>query len=118
MTVNAWTFWDLPGWREDDRLRSFYKHAFHPEVAYELDRYKAGANDGSEYSVRLRKSLEYLLEQQPATTKNWLALSGTQFYDEGELYGFLLQLYEYFYGSREHRPLPPDPSTWPNVVDE
>jgi hypothetical protein len=116
--VNSWTFWDVPGWREDVRLQSFYKNAFGPVAAFELAAYKGGATEGSAYADRLRRSLEYLLEQQPASIEQWLSLSGFQFFSEGELYGFLLEVYNYFYGDQDHPPVPPHPDRRPPSDDD
>ncbi|MFJ1753661.1 hypothetical protein [Kitasatospora sp. NPDC088134] len=115
--MSRWTFWDLPGWHEDERLRSFYKHAFSPFAYYEMDRYKGGATEGSAYSERLRVSMEHLLEHRPATIDNWLALSGTQYYSEDELYGYLAEVYAYFFEGVEHQPMPPDPERLPPSDD-
>ncbi|MYT30818.1 MULTISPECIES: hypothetical protein [unclassified Streptomyces] len=108
VTAVRWTAWQIPGWREDERLRTFYKNAFHPELINDIDGWKGGATDGSEHARRLRASLEYLLEQQPADVGTWQSMTRYAFHSEGELYGYLLALYEFFYGDRREPPVAPD----------
>ncbi|MFB7662637.1 hypothetical protein ACFC1R_01640 [Kitasatospora sp. NPDC056138] len=108
-----WSFWDVPGWQQDERIRRFYRSCFGLEMIHEIDEFKAYAADGSEFAHRVQVSLEYLLEQQPASTKDWLGLTGFQFFSEGELYGYLLDVYDYFYGNRVDPPTVPDPDRHP-----
>ncbi|PBC83395.1 hypothetical protein SAMN05428945_1965 [Streptomyces sp. 2224.1] len=103
----------MPGWGEDERLRRFYESCFRGDTIHEIGEFKPYASDGSEFAHRLQVSLEYLLEQQPASTKDWLGLTGFQFFSEGELYGFLLDVYHYFYGDRAEPPSAPDPDRPP-----
>ncbi|MFE7785243.1 hypothetical protein [Streptomyces nigrescens] len=102
-----WSFWQIPAWREDERLRRFYRHCFGLEAIHEIGACKSYAADGSPFAHRLRGSLEYLLEQQPASTKDWLSLTGFQFFSERDLYGYLLGVYEYFYRDRKEPPVAP-----------
>ncbi|MGY4967966.1 hypothetical protein [Streptomyces sp. NEAU-S7GS2] len=53
------------------------------------------------------------MEQQPASTKDWLSLTGFQFFSERDLYGYLLGVYEYFYRDRKEPPVAPDPEAPP-----
>ncbi|WP_143052979.1 hypothetical protein [Streptomyces sp. 2112.3] len=108
-----WSFRQVPGWGEDERLRRFYESCFRGDTIHEIGEFKPYASDGSEFAHRLQVSLEYLLEQQPASTKDWLSLTGFQFFSEGELYGFLLDVYHYFYGDRAEPPSAPDPDRPP-----
>lgn len=105
----SWTAWDIPGWHDDPRLQEFYKNAFHPELIDDIAVYKAPATDNSEYARRLRASLEYLLDQRPASIKEWWSLTRYAFQSEDELYGYLQELHEYFYGGRAEAPIAPAP---------
>lgn len=105
----GWTAWEIPGWHDDERLREFYKNAFHPELIDDIEMYRDGARDGSPYAARLRASLEYLLEQRPASVKEWWSLSRYAFQSEDELYGFLADVHAYFYGDRVEPPIAPAP---------
>ena len=105
----SWTAWDIPGWHDDPRLREFYKNAFHPELIDDIGVYKAEATDGGEYARRLRVSLEYLLDRRPASIKEWWSLTRYAFQSEDELYGYLQELHDYFYGSRGEAPIAPAP---------
>ncbi|KPC62906.1 hypothetical protein ADL29_16980 [Streptomyces chattanoogensis] len=104
-----WTAWRIPGWKDDERLRDFYQWAFLPDLIDDMAGRKAYVNDGSEHAQRLRTSLEYLLEQQPADADTWYSITGYSFSSEGELYGYLLEVYDYFYGTRAEPPFAPAP---------
>ncbi|MFJ9693094.1 hypothetical protein [Kitasatospora sp. NPDC101183] len=107
----------MPGWSEDERLQRFYRHYFRHDTMDEIGEFKPWATDGSEFAQRLRASLEHLLEERPASTTDWVRATGIQFYTEAELYGFLGDVYNYFYGSREEPPVPPDPERGPPSDD-
>ncbi|AZS72756.1 hypothetical protein DDE74_18915 [Streptomyces lydicus] len=109
MASMRWTAWQIPGWRDDAWLREFYRNAFHPELIDDIAGWKPNATGDSEHARRLRASLEYLLEQQPADIDTWANITDYYFPSEGELYGFLLQVYDYFYGDREEEPYTPGP---------
>ncbi|WP_371494436.1 hypothetical protein OG871_04965 [Kitasatospora sp. NBC_00374] len=106
-----WSAWDIPGWREDSRLRTFYGYFLHPNVGIDLTREKHAPARDPAYARRLRASLEYLLEQQPATLEAWHSLTrcDIHFRSEGELYGYLLDLHSYLFGDRPTPPDEPDP---------
>ncbi|MFJ9611928.1 hypothetical protein ACIRS1_36910 [Kitasatospora sp. NPDC101176] len=110
-TPALWSARDIPGWREDGRLRGFYTWFLHPNVGIDLVEEKRSLLRDRAYARRLRTSLEYLLEQQPATLGTWHAITGydIHFYGEGELYGFLLDLHAFFFGDRPGPPEDPDP---------
>ncbi|MFE1322451.1 hypothetical protein [Kitasatospora phosalacinea] len=105
----GWTAWENPGWREDERLR-----AFHPELVDDLAMHRDAARDGSPYAVRLRTSLEHLLEQRPASVGERWSLTRYAFRSEDELYGFLADVHAHFYGDRVEPPIahgaPPAPA--------
>ncbi|QKW20691.1 hypothetical protein HUT16_17880 [Kitasatospora sp. NA04385] len=75
----------------------------------DIEMYRDGARDGSPYAARLRASLEYLLEQRPASVKEWWSLSRYAFQSEDELYEFLADVHAYFYGDRVEPPIAPAP---------
>ncbi|MFC8721351.1 hypothetical protein [Kitasatospora sp. NPDC057198] len=104
-----WSFRQVPGWSEDERLRRFYRACFRVDTVHGIGDFKPAATDGSAFADRLRESLRYLLERQPASTGDWLSLTGFQFADEGALYGFLLGVHDHFYGPRPDPPQVPDP---------
>ncbi|MEV7186461.1 hypothetical protein [Kitasatospora sp. NPDC093102] len=104
-----WTVWEIPGWHEDERLREFYKNAFHPELIDDIAVYRESARDGSPHAGRLRASLEYLLDERPASTREWRSLTRYSFQSEEELYGFLADVRAYFYGERVEPPIAPAP---------
>ncbi|MFE7785241.1 hypothetical protein ACFU5I_29835 [Streptomyces libani] len=109
MASMRWTAWQIPGWRDDSWLREFYRNAFHPELIDDIAGWKPNVTGNNEHARRLRASLEYLLEQQPADIDTWANITDYYFPSEGELYGFLLQVYDYFYGDREEEPYTPGP---------
>ncbi|MEV4559920.1 hypothetical protein AB0K51_23415 [Kitasatospora sp. NPDC049285] len=113
-----WSFREVPGWSDDERLRRFYGSCFRIDTVDEIGEFKPFATDGSEFAGRLRESLEYLLEQRPASTRDWLGLTGFQFFTENELYGFLQDVYDYFYGVRSDPPVAPDPDRPPPSDDD
>ncbi|MEV4616562.1 hypothetical protein AB0K43_28775 [Kitasatospora sp. NPDC049258] len=103
----GWTAWDIPGWHDDRSLRDFYKGALHPEMINDIAMYKASATGESDYARALRASLEYLLAQRPASTDQWWSLTRYSFGSEEELYGYLQDLYDFFYGDRTEEPIAP-----------
>lgn len=105
----TWTAWDIPGWHDDPKLRQFYKHAFHPELIDDIAMFAAQATRGDETAGRLRASLEYLLEQRPASIRQWSSLTRYPFESEDELYGYLREVHEFFYGYRTEAPIAPAP---------
>jgi len=106
-----WSAWDIPAWREDGRLRTFFSYFLHPNVGIDLAEEKRALARDPAYARRLRASLEYLLEQQPASLGTWhfLTQCDIHFYSEGELYGYLLDLHSYLFGARPVPPVDPDP---------
>ncbi len=105
----GWTAWDIPGWHDDPKLQAFYKNAFHPELIDDIATYRAQATRGDEHAGRLRASLDYLLEQRPASTKEWWSLTRYSFDSEDELYEYLREVHEFFYGGRTEAPIAPAP---------
>ncbi|MFC8451783.1 hypothetical protein [Kitasatospora sp. NPDC057223] len=103
----GWTAWEIPGWHDDQKLRDFYKNAFHPELINDIDMFKASATRDTDHARRLRASLEYLLEQRPASVKAWSSLTRYSFESEDELYRYLGEVYEFFYGDRSDMPIAP-----------
>ncbi|MFH8380097.1 hypothetical protein ACH4E7_04030 [Kitasatospora sp. NPDC018058] len=116
--TSGWSFRQVPGWSDDEQLQRFYGHYFRVDTMDEVHEFKPWATDGSEFARRLQASLEYFLEQQPASTRDWLDFTGYQFFSEAELYGFLLDVYNYFYGDRSELPVPPDPERLPPRDDD
>ncbi|WP_159401037.1 hypothetical protein [Streptomyces sp. NRRL B-24484] len=106
-----WNAWDIPGWREDSRLRTFYTYFLHPNVGLDLAEERRLLARDRAYAERLRTSLEHLLEQQPADLGTWHSITShdLQFRSEGEMYGYLLDLHAYFFGDRPTPPEDPDP---------
>ncbi|MFG2819541.1 hypothetical protein ACGFX4_08955 [Kitasatospora sp. NPDC048365] len=102
------TDWPIPGWRHSERLRNFYSWPFTPSGISDIEAYRAAATDGSEYAGLVRESLEHLLDRRPLSTTDWLHRTGFQFYSEDELYGYLRQVYAFFYEDGGH-PRAPDP---------
>jgi len=105
----GWTAWGIPGWHEDERLREFYRNAFHPELIDDIAVYRASARNGGPYADRLRTSLEHLLDERPASIKEWWSLTRYSFRSEDELYGFLADVHAHFYGDRAEPPNAPAP---------
>lgn len=110
-----WSAWDIPGWREDARLRSFYTWFLHPDVGIDLVEEKRALARDRAYAGRLRASLEHLLERQPATLRTWHAITrhDIHFSSEGEMYGYLLDLHAFLFGDRPVPPEDPDPDRTP-----
>ncbi len=105
--------WPIPGWRENDWLPRWFATVFHANLINDVMDYREYVNDGSDNSRLIRQSFEYLLEQQPFSIQDWLKLTRWQFYTEGELYGYLLDVYNYYYLDSEVWPFPPDPNRRP-----
>lgn len=103
----GWTAWEIPGWHDDRKLRDFYKAFLHPEMINDIAMYKASATRDSDHARALRASLEYLLEQRPASTGEWWSLTRYSFQSEDELYSYLQDLYDFFYGDRAEEPIAP-----------
>ncbi|AUG78457.1 hypothetical protein CFP65_3669 [Kitasatospora sp. MMS16-BH015] len=103
----GWTAWDIPGWHDDPRLREFYKNAFHPELIDDIGVYRAEARAEDDHAARLRVSLDYLLERRPASVKEWWSLTRYSFRSEDELYAYLQELHDHFYGGRAEAPIAP-----------
>ncbi|GAA2750385.1 hypothetical protein [Kitasatospora cinereorecta] len=106
-----WSAWDIPGWREDSHLRTFYTCFLHPNIGWDLVEEKRRLARDAAWAARLRTSLEYLLEQQPATLGTWHSLTQADLhlYSEGELYGYLLDLHAFLFGDHPSPPDDPDP---------
>ncbi|AUG78626.1 hypothetical protein CFP65_3846 [Kitasatospora sp. MMS16-BH015] len=96
--------WPVPGWNEHSRLPAWFASVFQPELINYVDDWRDFHRD----NVLLRESFEYILERQPFSISDWYDLTKWMFYAEGELYGYLLQVYEYYYLGSDRIPTLPD----------
>ncbi|MFC6594989.1 hypothetical protein [Kitasatospora paranensis] len=110
-----WSAWDIPGRRDDRRLRSFFCRFLHPNAGLDLAEEKRSLARDRSYARQLRAALEHLLEQQPATLGTWQSVTrhDIHFCSEGELYGHLLDLHAFLFGDRPTPPADPIPTGRP-----
>ncbi|MFD9124485.1 hypothetical protein [Kitasatospora sp. NPDC059571] len=74
----------------------------------DIELYRARSVESGAHADRLRRSLEYLLEERPATTGDWWSITRFTFLTEDNLYGYLQELYAYLYGDRTDPPPAPE----------
>jgi hypothetical protein len=96
--------WPIPGWNEHEHLPAWFASVFQPNLINYVDDWRDHHRD----NVLLRESFEYILERQPFSIRDWCDLTRWMFYTEGELYGYLLQVYEYYFLGSDRIPMLPD----------
>jgi len=86
-------------------VAGFFSGALNVEFIDEIHTMKVGATRKTPYARHLKEALEYLLRERPAGSREWALMTGVSFWEEDHLYGYLQDLYDYFYGDRKEPPV-------------
>ncbi|MEV4559918.1 hypothetical protein AB0K51_23405 [Kitasatospora sp. NPDC049285] len=100
----------IPHFAADESIGTLFRISLGVEFIDDVDRVRPNAlQRSSAFSRHLREALEYLLRERPCDVAEWASLTGVAFTDGAHLYGYLRDLFDYFYGDRSDPPVPPDP---------